>query len=423
MNSDRAFEQHTDLARALNRPGSPERAWWDANADRRAARHADTAFRGFAAFADFDRVLSSTTGEGLQTDVVTEFIPGEAYAALAHRAGDTDLIGVVDPDDFDPNTTTAPAEARDAPDQIAIPVTVLAEMAAWQITNSPTVYVTKDMVAMLEHAAHGLDDTDIMPRHPAYPFGFAVLARPIRVPYGDGTDQIIHAFAWTDFGAALTSFGTVGHPGLLYEFADRRAADREVAHAAQAYPSRTAWSNAPDLVLTVADPFMTGTPVGGPVETVEHVTSRAAAMAAKIRDETIAVRYLERNTPAGPHAKVIGRAQPYLAALLLLLGQEITVTRTEPANQFAARRAAKTGSARGHVTVVDVRRRVHRTGEPGEPAGPAGERLHERHIVGGHWKWQPYGKERRLRKRIFVAAYVRGPEDAPLVAKPRVHRL
>lgn len=31
--------------------------------------------------------------------------------------------------------------------------------------------------------------------------------------------------------------------------------------------------------------------------------------------------------------------------------------------------------------------------------------------------------ERRLRKRIYVADYIRGPEDAPLVIKPKVVRV
>ena len=421
MNADRAFEQHTDLGRALGQHTSPERAWWNMLAHRRAARHADPQFRGLSAFADYNLVLSNSNPEGLRTHIITGFDPAHESARLTTAGGNEDLIGVVNPDDFDPDTRTVTSvEAIEAPDQIAIGTTVLAELAAWQIAHAPTVYVTADMVTMLEHAAHGLDDTDMMPRHPAYPTGFAVLARPIRVPYGNGTDQIINAFAWTDFGAAKTAFGTLGHLGLLYEFADRRAQDRQVTYAAESYPSRAAWDRAPDLVLTVTDPFMTGTPVGGPVETMDQVTRQARALADRIRDEGVAARYLEHNAPPVPGGTEIGRAQPYLAALLLLLSQEITVARTQPVNPFAARRAVRAGMRREHVTVVDVRRREHR---PAEPGTEAGERLHERHIVGGHWKWQPFGKERRLRKRIFVAAYVRGPEDAPLVAKPRVHRL
>jgi hypothetical protein len=424
MNPDRAFEQHTDLARALSRPNSPERAWWAEQAHRKAVSHGNPALANLVAFADFDRIASHPNPDSVRTDIITEFEPHQQYGRLTRVDGDVDLVGVVNPDDFDPDTpaaTTGPARS-DVPDQIAITTSVLADLSAWQITHAPTVYVTADMVAMLEHAAARLDGTDIMPRHPAYPTGFAVLARPIRLPYGDGTDQVIHAFAWTDFGEALTAFGTVGHLGLIYEFADRRSDDRGVVQAEATYPSRTAWNSAPDLVLTVADPFMTGTPVGGPVETWEQVRTRAHALADKIRDEDVAARYVEHNVPADPEGTVVGRAQPYLAALLLLLAQDVTVTREQNVNEFAGRRAARTGRRNTtHVTVVDIRRREHRGGTGAGTEGS--ERLNERHIVNGYWRWQPYGPASRLRKRIFVAAYVRGPEDAPLVARPRVRRL
>lgn len=35
-----------------------------------------------------------------------------------------------------------------------------------------------------------------------------------------------------------------------------------------------------------------------------------------------------------------------------------------------------------------------------------------KHVVRGHWKWQPYGEGRALRKRIHVDHYWRGPEGA-----------
>lgn len=41
---------------------------------------------------------------------------------------------------------------------------------------------------------------------------------------------------------------------------------------------------------------------------------------------------------------------------------------------------------------------------------PEGWRVRVRHIVSGHWKMQIYGKNRSLRKRIWVKPYWRGPE-------------
>lgn len=40
----------------------------------------------------------------------------------------------------------------------------------------------------------------------------------------------------------------------------------------------------------------------------------------------------------------------------------------------------------------------------------SGWKLRLRHIVSGHWRMQPYGKERKLRKRIWIEAFWKGPE-------------
>lgn len=421
MNPDRAFEQHTDLVRALTRPGSPERAWWDRKARRKATTTSVAGHPGnYTALGDYALAAGKAAKrEPLETSLILSMIPTPPNPEIT--PGD-DWVGVVDPERLRGAITDDPGDT-DAPEQIAMPVEVLAEWSARQIAHAPTVYVTEDMVTLLEHAAHALDDTDLMPFHPAYRTGVAVFARPLRLPYGDGTDQIVNALAWTDLGRVRTAFGTTGHAGYLYEFANRHhlPRDREVAKAAGTYPSKQAWAQAPDLVLNVAEYFVTGTSVGSPVETFAQAEQRRVALLHQM--ETGDSGTARAEPPNGrDDSTLMGRGQPYLAALLLLLSQDITVTRTERAHDYAVRRATRSGRQRHDVTVVDVRRRPP-SGEPGEHGEPGERTLHERHIVGGHWKWQPYGEQRRLRKRIFVAAYVRGPEDAPLVAKPRVHRL
>lgn len=38
----------------------------------------------------------------------------------------------------------------------------------------------------------------------------------------------------------------------------------------------------------------------------------------------------------------------------------------------------------------------------------------------GFWRWQPYGVGSRLRKRIWVADFVKGPDGLPLITPPKV---
>lgn len=46
-----------------------------------------------------------------------------------------------------------------------------------------------------------------------------------------------------------------------------------------------------------------------------------------------------------------------------------------------------------------------------------GRKVNVQCLVRGHWKSQPYGKDRLLRKHIFIEPYWRGPEDAPIALR------
>jgi hypothetical protein len=73
------------------------------------------------------------------------------------------------------------------------------------------------------------------------------------------------------------------------------------------------------------------------------------------------------------------------------------------------------------IVVVDVRRRVREGSEPepGEEERPAVE--HDfRWPVRGHWRLQPCGTGRAERRKIWIDAYVAGPEDKPLKTRTRV---
>lgn len=70
-----------------------------------------------------------------------------------------------------------------------------------------------------------------------------------------------------------------------------------------------------------------------------------------------------------------------------------------------------------YITVVTLRR------PKGIPSGEANHvDWHQRWIVSGHWRWQPYGDG--TVRQIWIAPYVKGPEDKPLVVRgARVFRL
>lgn len=70
------------------------------------------------------------------------------------------------------------------------------------------------------------------------------------------------------------------------------------------------------------------------------------------------------------------------------------------------------------VTLVDLRRLYHPS-QPGEESD--GRTFRHRWVVAGHWRNQAYGPERSLRRKQWIASYVKGPDGAPLLETTRVN--
>lgn len=405
MNAEEAYERHTDVVRALRDETSDARAAFDAYL----GDHRQSHLPGMVQLADPHHLMAMGVA-GTETAQVAIGLDWNVSAEPDPELGAVP-VGVEDPE-----ADLAAGETRDA---VLLPVAAYAEATLDAFAKADTFYVTADMCALLEHAAASLDESDVMPYHPEHPSGFVVLARPLRLPYGDGTEQVVDAFGWAHYLPVRTVFGSVGRAGAVFQFADRvhNPAERGVAATRGWYESKSAWNRSPRLVLSLSDAYVTGAPVGPVVEDVDREEARRRRMEA-MKDQ-------EASTPATEGA-VVGRFQPYLAAFLLLLSQQVTAPVAATVGAGPARRADRAGRVgRGteRVTVVDLRRRDHHDPAVAGEQGASGRRYQTRHLVGGHWKWQPYGPEHRLRRRIFVEGYVRGPEDKPLVVKPKVFRI
>ncbi|WP_454232298.1 hypothetical protein [Mycolicibacterium fortuitum] len=115
-----------------------------------------------------------------------------------------------------------------------------------------------------------------------------------------------------------------------------------------------------------------------------------------------------------------------VGAAWLLMGQPgVAGTRTvgDPVSRNTESAAAgKTPTAASTVTLVDLRRPVE-SGHDGKEKSKSGREFQQRWWVGPHWRQQPCGPGRSQRKPVFIAPYVKGPEDKPLVAKERVNVL
>lgn len=111
----------------------------------------------------------------------------------------------------------------------------------------------------------------------------------------------------------------------------------------------------------------------------------------------------------------------WLAAMWLLAGQVNISDRVTEGPDRAARRRSQRAKVDPKVTVVKLRR-LRETSDHDEGV-PGGREWHHRWIVSGHWRNQPCGPGRSLRRPVWIAPYVKGPEGAPLVARPKVKAL
>ena len=118
---------------------------------------------------------------------------------------------------------------------------------------------------------------------------------------------------------------------------------------------------------------------------------------------------------------------PARASVIALLGaawnlmQQPTVATTQP-------RESSTGAPRGPrqtneapsqvVTTVELRRMKAVTIDDSD--SETTRTYAHRWVVRGHWRNQPHGKDHAQRRLQWVPSYVKGPEDAPLMASEKV---
>jgi hypothetical protein len=107
---------------------------------------------------------------------------------------------------------------------------------------------------------------------------------------------------------------------------------------------------------------------------------------------------------------MIARAKQQTALMQTIwrIASQLVAVKQRPQRQMW-RDANRKGIAHKEVTVITLRR-----GRSG-PYEETGRSLEVRFVVRGHWRNQPYGpRDDPYYRQIWIAPYVKGPEDAPL---------
>jgi hypothetical protein len=107
-----------------------------------------------------------------------------------------------------------------------------------------------------------------------------------------------------------------------------------------------------------------------------------------------------------------------LAALWLLSAQPGLTTNLEAAlPRQVVRRAARAGGPAPRVRVVHLRQAPRAHDGPGDAPGRT---YRHRWTVAGHWRRQACGPRHAEHRPVYINPYLKGPEGAPLVERPKV---
>lgn len=180
-----------------------------------------------------------------------------------------------------------------------------------------------------------------------------------------------------------------------------------------------AWGPSPDSTLTVThlmtrEQFMRGSQVRFPEAVPPLIAIREVRL--PVTAEPVPFADLPAHEGMRPPLPIVSA----LAAAWHLMQQPQLVERgsVEP-GKADARSLRRSGLPAGPVTLVNLRRQYVPLQREGEPS--AGRAYRHRWVVSGHWRDQPHGPDRALRRKTWIPAHVKGPDGAPMLSTERVN--
>jgi hypothetical protein len=113
-----------------------------------------------------------------------------------------------------------------------------------------------------------------------------------------------------------------------------------------------------------------------------------------------------------------------LLATWLLIAQQAAEITTAEADKAVRKTYARANRPAPEVRIVRIR--AHRRTAPPKGvsvSGDPGRSQTSRFWVSGHWRNQPHGPGRALRRPVYINAFLRGPDDAPIKLSTTVRML
>lgn len=126
---------------------------------------------------------------------------------------------------------------------------------------------------------------------------------------------------------------------------------------------------------------------------------------------------LDDDMPEGTMASIIEDRRLVAALWQLTTQTELVASAEERPQRAAAKRIVRKGYQPSPVRLVYLNRK---TGRRNQPASTGTRQYSHRWTVKPHWRQQPYGPGRSLRRARYIDQYVKGPDDKPLRVRDSV---
>lgn len=291
----------------------------------------------------------------------------------------------------------------------AITTAGLAAGAWWWATADWSTFVSAAEATMPESPYIVVDEPPA--RH-----GSLWLAEPLWFDASDGTRQAVDVIAWSSANNGHRDDGVLRNVVIVTGWSAGHADDPtevEVAEmTAAASPEARAAIGRLHLHLTLS----VMVPVVDPADADRPITPEAGAKYGVV-ESTALPTYGDVAAEVGS-VVIAHPAVRFLTSAWALLRARATSTSAEPYDRSTRRRMERAGMPTDPVRVVDVRRP---TGSGSGSTVEARRDWSHRWVVSGHWRRQWYPSE-GVHRTIWIDGYVKGPADAPLLARPTVHR-
>jgi hypothetical protein len=268
------------------------------------------------------------------------------------------------------------------------------------ILNASSMYFVKaEMTDLITFAGERLDEDDVVNVELApTKQGFVYFEKPVPLSDLRGTTLNINALLW---------HFTNKNDLVVYMWNDQYRTPDPVAYQLREQAQED--SNAKKFVETI-----------GRWGFVGMLASRHGQAIGKpfIEQDEYTINQYETNEGFTPVPS--GNLIRVLHAYWLLMDQTLVKVSDEHADRKLAR-TMKRFELPSYVTVMQYRR----TETIGEFVGESSVEWSHRWIVRGHWRWQPFKNEKGQddRKRIWIAPFMKGPEDKPLVLTDKIYAL